>query len=174
MIDRRQGGVRLVEALLSLFFVVLALAAISSCAVPAPNRIAPVSFDTATVWIHQNSDSTRILVEIASSEGQHEMGLSGRLALDAESGMLFEFDRPRSGDDGFWMLGTRVPLDIAFVDEAGVIRRILGMELCEAGADQGTCPGYFPEVGYVAALETNHGWFANKGIEVGARVTVVR
>ncbi len=135
------------------------------------NRTIPVSFDTATAWIHQNADSTRLLVEVARSNDQHEVGLSGRPSLDAESGMLFEFDRPRSGDDGFWMWRTQVPVDIAFIDEGGVILNILGMEVCESDLLD-SCPGYFPGVGYVAALETNRGWFAGKGIDVGARITV--
>jgi len=87
--------------------------------------------------------------------------------------MLFEFDRPRSGDDGFWMWRTRIPLDIAFVDEAGVILVILGMDVCESD-DLESCPGYFSGVRYVAALETNRGWFSRNGIDVGARVIVVR
>ena len=158
-------------ALLSAALLPLAVA--SACATPGMNRTSPVSFDTATAWIHQRSDSTQLLVEIASSNDQHEVGLAGRLDLDPESGMLFEFDRPRSADDGFWMWRTRVPLDIAFVDEAGVILNIQSMEVCESD-DFDDCPGYFPGVGYVAALETNRGWFARNGIDVGARVTVVR
>ena len=145
------------------------LVVVSSCATAGPNPDTAVTFDTATAWIHQSSDSTRLLVEIARSNDQHEVGLSGRLALDPESGMLFEFDSPRSGDAGFWMWRTRVALDIAFLDEAGVIRRIPGMDVCDA-VDSDSCPRYFPDVGYVAALETNRGWFAGKGIEVGARV----
>ncbi len=149
------------------------LVALSACRVTGSNRISPIQFDTATAWLHHNSDSTRLLVEIARSEDQHELGLSGRPSLHAESGMMFQFDSVRSGDDGFWMSGTKVPLDIAFIDQAGVIRRILRMDVCESEVYAQSCPGYFPGVEYVSALETNRGWFARKGIEVGARVIVV-
>ena len=145
----------------------------TACASPGANQIPLVVFDTATAWIHQRSASTRLLVEIAASNDQHEVGLAGRLTLAAESGMLFEFDRPRSADDGFWMWRTRVPLDIAFVDEAGVILNIHEMEVCES-VDRDSCPAYFSDASYVVAIETNRGWFVRKGIEVGARVTVVR
>ena len=151
----------------------LLITALASCASPGLNRASTVAFDTATVWIHQGSDSTGLLVEVASRLEQQEVGLAGRPSLEAESGMLFEFDEARSGDDGFWMWRTLVPLDIAFVDEDGVIRRILSMEVCESD-DFDLCTGYFPEIEYVSAIETNRGWFADKRIDEGARVVVIR
>ena len=163
---------RVVPALL-FSAAVLPLVLTAACATPGGSGVSQVSFDTATVWIHQRSDSTRLLVEVAASNDQHEVGLAGRVTLAPESGMIFEFDRPRSADDGFWMWRTRVPLDIAFVDRAGVILNIHEMEVCESD-DQDDCPGYFSDASYVAAIETNLGWFARKGIEVGARVTVDR
>ena len=56
------------------------------------------------------------------------------VAASIKCGMMFLFDGPRAADDGFWMWGTSIPLDIAFVDEGGVVRRVLGMEPC-ANAD---------------------------------------
>ncbi len=161
------------EAVVPLWALLLSLALAAACATPGGGGVLTVTFDTATAWLHQGSDSTRLIVEIAASNDQHEVGLAGRTTLAPESGMLFEFDRPRSADDGFWMWRTQVPLDIAFVDEAGVIHNIQEMAVCESD-DQDACPGYFADAGYVAAIETNRGWFARKGIEVGARVTVDR
>ena len=89
--------------------IALCLLGVGSCRTAVSTSAAPVQFDTATAWIHQDSDSTALLVEIARSEAQHELGLSGRPFLDAESGMLFQFDRVRSGDEGFWMVGVEVP-----------------------------------------------------------------
>lgn len=88
--------------------------------------------------------------------------------------MLFEFDDLRSGDDGFWMWGTSMPLDIAFIDEAGVVIRLLSMAVCDVEGGEESCPGYFPGVGYASALEVNQGWFAAKGIGEGVRVRVVQ
>ena len=55
--------------------------------------------------------------------------------------MLFQFDRVRSGDEGFWMVGVEVPLDIAFLDGDALILRILTMDLCqsELSASSSTC-----------------------------------
>ena len=94
--------------------------------------------------------------------------------LGAESGMVFQFESPRSTEDGFWMWRTKVPLDVAFIDSAGVIRQILGMDVCAGEVGPDSCPGYFPDAEYVSALETNRGWFAGKGIGVGARVSLER
>jgi uncharacterized membrane protein (UPF0127 family) len=150
-----------------------ALSAVAGCALPGPVPLPEVTFDTAVAWVRHDADSTRILVEVAASQSQQEVGLAGRAFLDPQWGMLFQFDEPRSGDDGFWMWRTRVPLDVAFIDGSGVIRRILSMDPC-AAVSQGACPEYYPGVAYVAALEVNRGWFAANGIAVGASVRLGR
>lgn len=149
------------------------LVVLASCRMAVSTSSAPIGFDTATAWIHHDSDSTALSVEIARTEAQQELGLSGRSFLDAESGVLFQFDRVRSGDEGFWMVGVEIPLDIAFLDENGLILRILTMDLCQSTGFADSCPGYFPGVEYASALETNRGWFEGKGIDVGASVVVV-
>ncbi len=133
---------------------------------------APVGFDTATAWIHQDSDSTALLVEIARSVAQHERGLSRRPLLDEDSGMLFRFERARSQDEGFWMVDVQFPLDIAFLDEDGLILQILAMDVCRSDVSAESCPRYFPVVEYSSALEVNRGWFGRNGIDVGALVVV--
>lgn len=133
----------------------------------------PVQFDTAEVWVAQEGDSARLLVELAVSDQQRQFGLSRRPSLDAESGMLFVFDEPRAATEGFWMWQTRIPLDIAFIDSLGVVQAVLQMEPCTATYASG-CTPYEPGVPYATALETNEGWFDRHGYGVGARVTVVR
>lgn len=149
------------------------LVVLASCRFAVSPSSAPVRFDTATAWIHHDSDSTALSVEIARTVAEQELGLSGRSFLDADSGMLFQFDQVRSGDEGFWMVGVEVPLDIAFLDENGLILRILTMDLCQSTGSADSCPGYFPDVEYTSALETNRGWFETNGIEVGTSVVVV-
>ena len=167
------GRYRLKEPLRSMLVALPLLVVPASCRTAVSTSSASTRFDTATAWIHQDSDSTALLVEIARSEAQHELGLSGRPFLDAESGMLFEFDRVRSGDEGFWMVGVEVPLDIAFLDGDGSILRILAMDLCQSTLSANSCPGYFPGVEYSVAIEANRGWFETNRIDVGASVVVV-
>jgi len=151
----------------------MAWAAVACGQAAPPPPAAPLGFDTATAWFHQDGDSTRLLVEVARTVEQHEVGLSGRSRLDPESGMYFVFERVRGGDEGFWMWGTRVPLDIAFVSADGVVLGILGMPTCDPGAGEDACPGHFPEVEHSIAIEANLGWFARHGLREGARVTLV-
>lgn len=147
-------------------------AAAASCGPAESPWVSPVHFDTATAWFHMEGDSVSLLVEIASSAEQRAFGLSRRPSLDAASGMLFEFDTIRSAEHGFWMWRTNMPLDIAFIDEDGVVRQILGMEVCGSRAE--SCPEHPPGVEYSNALEANLGWFAENGVEVGDRVSIVR
>jgi len=85
--------------------------------------------------------------------------------------MLFLFEEPRGGDDGFWMWRTRIPLDLAVLNEEGEITGILAMDPCEA-PDPEECPPYLPGVPHVAALEVPQGWFAQNGVGVGARIVL--
>jgi uncharacterized protein len=154
--------------------VPLALAALlATCACAPPGGVAPggVTFDSATVWVRQGSDSARAAVEVASTRAQHEVGLAGRTTLAPDAGMLFLFDPPRTADEGFWMWRTTVALDIAFIGADGVIQSVQSMEPC-AAASRDDCPGYFSEAPYAAALEVSRGWFERHRLGVGASVRV--
>lgn len=136
-------------------------------------RIPSVTFDTAGAWIRGDGDSVPLLVELARSDEERSFGLMLRDSLDWSSGMIFLYDEPQSGDSYFWMYRTRIPLDIAFIDQAGVIDTILSMEPCEAELyPQQSCERYAPGTEYVSALEVNRGWFDEHGIEPGDTVVV--
>lgn len=145
---------------------------VAACATAPPLPITPVAFPTATVWVTNATDSARLVVEVARSAAQQEVGLAGRTALAPDRGMLFQFDEVRTEDDGFWMLGTAIPLDILFIDASGVVISVLPMEPCVDPPSGDDCPGYFPEAPYASALEVNRGWLARHGLGVGARVRV--
>ena len=155
-------------ALVTMWQLPLVLAA---CTSPGAISPADVTFDSAVAWVRQGADSARLEIEVAASREQHEVGLAGRSSLPADGGMLFLFDPPRSAEDGFWMWRTSFPLDIAFIDDGGTIRRVLAMEPCTA-ASQSDCPGYFPDLPYASALEVNRGWFTRNGVGVGSSVRV--
>ncbi|TVP72550.1 MAG: DUF192 domain-containing protein, partial [Gemmatimonadales bacterium] len=114
-------------------------------------------------------DDLEIEVEVAKSQEQRTRGLGRRDALDDDAGMIFLFEEMRGGDEGFWMFRTRIPLDIAFLDEDGTILDILGMDPCESPNPE-FCPVYSPGVPYQFALEMNLGWFQAHDVAAGDRV----
>jgi uncharacterized membrane protein (UPF0127 family) len=143
--------------------VVLALL-VASCSPGVHQRNLP----RGTLRVTTDSGPATLDVEIAAEGRARTVGLMGRPRLDADDGMAFVFDGPRTG--GFWMKNTLIPLSIAFWDQSGRIVRILHMTPCRADP----CRSYFPGVTYVGAVETNRGWFAEHGVQRGDRVTLSR
>jgi uncharacterized protein len=58
-------------------------------------------------------------VEIADDEAERERGLMFRPPLEADRGMLFEFES--SQEQSFWMRNTPSSLDIVYIDPTGSI-----------------------------------------------------
>lgn len=111
-----------------------------------------VRIDTAIVW-----------VEIADRDDLRQKGLMFRTELPEDEGMLFVFERPDM--QSFWMRNTYIPLDIAFIDAKGKITDIHQMKPLDE------TPRYESSVPVPFAIEVNQGWFARRGIKVGAQVS---
>ena len=60
-----------------------------------------------------------LTLEIAQTPAKQEKGLMGRKTLPENTGMLFLFNPPQFV--AFWMKKTPLDLDIAFVNEKGVV-----------------------------------------------------
>lgn len=103
----------------------------------------------------------KLVVEIAESEQQRQVGLMNRKVLDKDHGMLFVLDRNSSVC--FWMKNTLIPLSIAFVSEYGVITQIEHMLPMSTKL---VCS--YKEIKY--GLEVNQGWFENNNIDEGMTV----
>jgi uncharacterized membrane protein (UPF0127 family) len=159
---------RLLNAVLVLIAIVVTACGEESKP-PADEHV--LSFDTASVRLASRRDTVRLSVELARSRAQQTMGLMERRQLAETAGMLFVYDSTQPPDAGFWMYRTRIPLDIAFIDSAGVVRAILRMVPCTATLIEG-CPSYPPNVPYRYALEMNAGFFARHGISVGDALEV--
>lgn len=101
-------------------------------------------------------------VEIADTDAERTRGLMFRDAVPDGTGMLFVWLSDTRG--GFWMMNTRVPLSIAFLDADGTILDIIDRR--DTGSRRPTAPG----TAYRYALEVPLGWFAAHGIIVGSRM----
>lgn len=110
-----------------------------------------------------------VKLEVASSSEQRRKGLMGRTSLEPEAGMLFEYNEPREASHGFWMYKTLIPLDIAYLNQDGVIGSIRQMVPCASASGSG-CPTYPAGVPFIQAVEMNAGFFREHGIRTGDRL----
>jgi uncharacterized membrane protein (UPF0127 family) len=110
-------------------------------------------------------------LEVASTAKQRQKGLMGRTSLGSNEGMLFKYNEPREASHGFWMYKTLIPLDIAYLNEAGVIGNIRQMVPCASASGAG-CPTYPAGVPFIQAVEMNAGFFQEHGIGRGDRLYV--
>ncbi|MFW5715247.1 MAG: DUF192 domain-containing protein [bacterium] len=100
-------------------------------------------------------------VEIARSEEEHQQGLMHRDSLGDYAGMLFVFERDRHLS--FWMKNTYIPLSIAYISKAGVIKSIHDMQ------PESLRP-VKSEVAVRFALELPQGAFARSGVQPGDKI----
>ena len=102
-------------------------------------------------------------IEIPSNIRDFNLGLMFRESLDRNSGMLFIFDEV--AEQSFHMKETKIPLDIAFIREDGIIESIKQLEPNDENpvASEGAI---------VCALEVNRGWFAENNVEVGDEIDI--
>ena len=100
-------------------------------------------------------------IEIPNNQTEFQLGLMFRESLDENSGMLFIFD---SIDyHSFHMKNTTIPLDVAFINENGIIEQI--SELIPLYVTPVTSHSL---VRY--ALEVNKGWFTENNVNVGDKI----
>jgi uncharacterized membrane protein (UPF0127 family) len=130
-----------------------------------------LDFDTATVSLVIRTDTVPLSLQLAVSEEQQRLGLMERRHLSERAGMLFVYASTQPPDAGFWMYRTRIPLDIAFLDSAGVIRSIRAAEPCETDIPSG-CPNYTANTHFRFALELNAGVLQHLGADTGTRLLV--
>jgi len=102
-------------------------------------------------------------VEVPTEIRDFNLGLMFRESLDINSGMLFIFDEV--AEQSFHMRETKIPLDIAFITEEGIIESIKKLEPFDESsvASNGDV---------LCALEVNRGWFVENNVEVGDEIDI--
>ncbi len=115
-----------------------------------------------TVVISSATGEHQFQVELADDNEERRVGLMYRAELATGTGMLFDFGDPQP--ISMWMKNTLIPLDMAFIDGKGVIRRIAAnttprsLESIASGAH------------VTAVLEVNGGAFERLGVKAGDTV----
>ena len=101
-------------------------------------------------------------VEVADNDASRARGLMFRQAMGRNDGMLFVFSE--LGYHSMWMQNTYIPLSVAFIDEGGTILNIEDMAPKTQDTHSAAGPARY-------AIETNLGWFAEKKLKAGDKVT---
>ena len=123
---------------------------------------APVEPANSETYFPISIGGSELQLQLALKPAEQQKGLMYRESLDNGRGMLFLFDLP--GKRGFWMKNTRIPLDIGYFDSSGQLLEIHKL----FPYDETTVNSRSREV--LIAVETNRGWFAANGIQVGDRI----
>jgi uncharacterized membrane protein (UPF0127 family) len=118
------------------------------------------SMNLPRVWLEAGEH--RIQVYVARSDEERAQGLMFRRHMPHDEGMLFMCDE--CAVQKFWMKDTPLPLSIGFIDDDGTILKIADLEPHDLDGESSDHP-----VRYV--LEVNQGWFADRGITTGTRIT---
>ena len=106
--------------------------------------------------------ASTLQLQLALTPAEHQKGLMFRDQLSPDHGMLFLFQRPKQ--QGFWMKNTRLPLDIGYLDASGRLLEIHQL----FPYDETPVPSRSSQI--LMALETNRGWYAENGVNPGARL----
>jgi len=112
------------------------------------------------VWLAAGGHDLQVYV--ARTAEERALGLMHRRELPQDEGMLFICDE--RAVQKFWMKDTPLPLSIAFLDEDGTVLKIADLEPHDLDAESSEHP-----VRYV--LEVNQGWFEERDIVAGVRIT---
>lgn len=148
-------------------FILPLLVIVAACSQPVPkadNAAAatqrqPVLLPLA---IRTAGGEHRFNVEIARTEKEQEQGLMFRKSLDADGGMLFPMNPPRTAS--FWMKNTLIPLDMLFIRTDGTIAFL------KANATPYSREPISAGIPVAAVLELRGGRAAELGIGEGDRV----
>lgn len=112
----------------------------------------------------------KIKVEIAKTDAEREKGLMNRDQLDADSGMLFVFEKAEI--QAFWMKETLIPLDIIWIKSSPLgLNKIVEITTLDPDSPDYT-PQYTPENKANYVLELNAGAINEFGFKIGDKVKI--
>jgi uncharacterized membrane protein (UPF0127 family) len=110
-----------------------------------------------------------VQAEVADDPSERSQGLSGRVPLGRDEGMLFLLpdDAPT-----FWMKGMRFGLDIVWIRGRRVVDVTDRIPAPRSGTPDSRLKTYSPSRAANNALEVRAGWAVRNGVSVGDLVRV--
>ena len=118
--------------------------------------------DPKPLTIVTEEGNHEFLVEEAKTLDQQARGMMFRESMEGDSGMIFEFDKPKIAT--IWMKNTSIPLDILFVRSNGKILKI------EHSHQPYTLRSASSEAAIAAVVELKGGEAKRRGIRPGDEV----
>lgn len=131
----------------------------------------PQFLDAYQACLVTDSEAIPVQLEQATKPEQHRYGLMERQSLPDNAGMVFFYPSERGADAGFWMYRTRIPLDIAWLDDKGVILAMDTMTPCDTESAR-NCPTWSPGTPHRHVLEMNAGFFDKHHVNVGDKLVI--
>ena len=98
---------------------------------------------------------------VPKNQTECDLGLMFKESLDQDTGMLFVFEE--NGEKYFHMKYTTIPLDVAFINEEGIIENIKELHPLRVTPVSSDCDALY-------ALEVNRGWFEKNNVKIGDKV----
>lgn len=124
----------------------------------APSLFAQTKFPTTQL----SAGIYAIQAEVAQTDADRAQGLMFRKKLASHEGMVFDFGSPQKVC--MWMKNTLIPLSVAFIDDTGTVVNIEDMQ-------PQTTDSHCAKNAVQYALEMNQGWFKQKNIKPGSKIT---
>ena len=117
--------------------------------------------------------NTSITVEIANTPMSRYQGLSDRLIMEENHGMLFVFQRPEQ--QSFCMRKCHFDIDLAYISSDGVIQEIIHMKKEPYNTPNDSLKTYTSQSANIQfVLEMNKGWFSRHSVKVGDKIDLTR
>ena len=150
----------IITGLMGAVFLMLYYAPVSH----APSPSDPAEEVAASPYV--TIGSAKIFAEIARDEAALRKGLSGRIRLGPDQGMLFVFPKPERYR--FWMPDMHFPIDIIWIVDG----KIIGIHHSVPPESNPASPRFYrPPKPAQYVLEVNAGFAKNKNVKAGDSVT---
>ena len=132
-------------------------------------NLTPVPTKQATQTIKIGDE--QLEVEIMQTLEDQKQGLSGRISLANDHGMLFVYSNPALYK--FWMKDMLFPLDIIWINNGKVIEITDNVPPPEQNADISQLPTYSPLQPVTGVLEVSAGYVKKHNIIIGDQVELI-